>query len=139
MSLYLDPVEKLELTSSLFGKILVLVWAAEHGRSQLPDTETLTRLLLEGGGIPEEIKKIMHLDNVTTGYSILEMTDYIYGAQKAGLLSRRNPCYVAGTVQIGAYDAQKLLNEYKEEFPAVVTWLKERVASYRSKEVANQG
>jgi hypothetical protein len=125
MKVYLDPDVELELTAQVFGQLLVLVWASKYGRSRLPGIDHLTTYLVEGDQIPSEVKKVMHLDNVTTGLSIREMTDYIFAAQSAGFLSRRNPAYIAGTVEISALDAEFLLQDYRDQFPETIQWLEQ--------------
>lgn len=34
-----------------------------------------------------------------------------------------------GEIEIGAFEAKKLLDDYKEDFPEIVRWLRKRMAS----------
>ena len=137
MGLFFQKDFQLKLTPELFGKLMVLAWAEEHGRSTMPTSQELTEILLEeSGSLPEEVKGVMHQDPRRIGVSIYEMTDYIASAQAAGLISRDNPSYLVGTVRVGAWTAHLMLEDYEKKLPNVVSWLRQQIKKSSAKHIA---
>ena len=121
-------VKRLELTAELFGKLFALVWAEKFGRSMLPSRAEITKLLIgSGDDIPESIEDIMHQDERLGTRTIAEFTDYILAAQEAGLVQRMNPSFVSGAVQIGSFDARKLLSMFEDDLKQEIDWLRSRI------------
>jgi hypothetical protein len=122
--------KRLSLTPELFGKLLVLVWAERFGRSILPSREELTQVLVGGSEadhVPQTVLDVMHLDQRLGAETIVEFTDYVLAAQEAGLVQRLNPSFVSGAVQIGSFDARKLLSVFEDDLKPEIEWIRSRL------------
>lgn len=116
------------LTSEMFGKLLVLAWAEQHGRSILPSRESLTFALLADPA-PERVQSILHVDDRTGEPRIQEFTEYVIAAQQDGLLRRMNPSHVVGEVRVDAPVARRLLGQFAKYYEREISWLRARVSA----------
>jgi hypothetical protein len=119
---------KLSLTPELFGKLLVLIWGEQHGKSDLADRDAVIQALLDATDTaPDSVRSVMHIEDRISGPSIAEYTQYMVAAQDDGLLKRYNPAYVRCHVEVQPSEAEYLLESYEEDFASELAWLRERV------------
>lgn len=119
---------QIDLTPSVFGKVLVAAWAAHMGRSDFPRRDLIMRELLAAAGTaPPEVKAVMHVDDCLTGPAIAEYSEYMAAAQMDGLVKRYNPDYVRVAVEIDRLTGKDILEMYTHDRPHVRKWIEDVV------------
>ena len=116
------------LSTEILGKITtcVLMLCSKPERNLLKPIDVESLFLNKLDTAPESIKNILHLEYKVAEVAIQESTQMTLGVQRAGIAGRLNPGYENLHVKCSPTDAYALLQQYEQEYPDVVGWIKEQ-------------
>lgn len=112
----------LQLTNSALSQIVHSAWLAETKNPELPDRETLSRLLFLGHEVPPSIRSIRRTAD--------QLTALLFEAQEVKLIERVNPSSQTARLKLDLIQALNLLDQLRLEFPDEVDWARSRIREF---------
>jgi hypothetical protein len=117
------------LTPELLGRIIAYAWQVAGARNSgdMHDGDMFS-FLLSSQNPPENISRLLHVENRVDGSYLEERTRLVVGAQSAEVIGRLNPSHVPPVFKGDTVQANFVLSQYESEFPQEVAWIKSAVS-----------
>ena len=112
------------LTADLLGQLFVMQWSKQKRESRLPERSRLNEVILDQfPGAPESVRSILHVDYRLQKPEVVEITDFLFAAQRVGMVERPNPSHVPCISRLSSYWADWFLEDDQLSFGEELEWL----------------